>query len=95
MLEATGIIKSIEAPEQVTESFKKSRLVLELDSNTKYPQEVQFQLINKNCDLVNSFAEGQTVTVTFNLRGRKGHTRTGDEIYYNALDVYKIKLFTI
>ena len=67
MLQLTGRIIEISEVMQITESFKKCELVIKTDE--QYPQEIKFDLVNKNVELRNALQVGQDVIVSFNLRG--------------------------
>lgn len=75
--------------EQISDKFSKCDLVLRTDYSTQYPQEVLFQVVNKNCDQVDNLKHGDIVEVDFNLRGRKWE-KDGEVRWFNTLDAYKI-----
>lgn len=87
--EATGriILKGI--TQQVSEKFKKRQMVLEIVDGA-YTNYADFQLSQKNCDLLDRFNEGDTVRVQFNLKGRKWE-KDGKVSYFNSLDVYRVE----
>jgi hypothetical protein len=73
-LTATGRLHKKGETEQVTDSFRKRELVLEIEDG-KYTQTVPFELLQDRCPELDKFEEGQTVTVHFNLRGREWNGR--------------------
>lgn len=86
----TGTIKAIGEEEQITEKFKKREFVL-LTQNPDYPQTIIFQLVNKNCEKLDKFDEGETVEVFFNLKGREYVTTSNEVRYFNTLEAWNIK----
>jgi hypothetical protein len=52
----------------------------------KYPQSIQFQLMNDRIQEMDKFTMGEELEVTFDLRGREYNGK-----YYNTLNAYKIE----
>ena len=68
----TGAIISKLPPKQVSEKFKVQEFILIVGQpEDKYPQEVKFQLVNDNIDLLDFIQVNDVVEVTFDLRGRE------------------------
>ena len=66
-----AIINKLPA-KQVSEKFKVQEFILRVGQpEDKYPQEVKFQLVNDNIDLLDFIQVNDTVEVTFELRGRE------------------------
>ena len=82
-METKGTIKAIFDTQVVSDKFKKREFVITTED--KYPQDIMFQTTQDKCGLLNNFTEGQTVTVSFNLRGRESNGK-----YYNTLEAWKI-----
>ena len=78
-----GKIKSVGSTEQKSAKFSVRTFVLELEG--KYPELVEFQLVNDNTLLINPFSAGDEIEVEFNLKGREYNGRV-----YNSLQVWKI-----
>jgi hypothetical protein len=76
----------------VSEKFTKREFVL-TDNHPQYPQSINFQLSQGRCDIIDPYKVGETLTVTFNLRGRKHRKTDGTERVYNTLDAWKIQRF--
>lgn len=89
----TGVIKFIGDANQVSDKFKKREFVVtELsDKDSKYDQHIAFQLTQDKCDLINAFGTGQSVTVSFNLRGREWVSPQGETKYFNTLEAWRIE----
>lgn len=83
-LKITGTVFVIEQPVQVTEKLTKRNFVV--TTGDKYPETVAFELINDKCDLADAFAAGQSVEVSFNVRGREYNGK-----YYTNLSAWKIE----
>jgi len=82
-MEITGTIKLINDTEVISDKYKKRTFVI--TTTDKYPQDIQFQASQDKVDSLNGFKAGQSVTVSFNLRGREYNGK-----YYNSLDVWKV-----
>lgn len=81
---ASGKIEKIFDTEQKSESFQTREFVIEV-ADGRYPQMVKFQLVQDKCDLVDDYAEGDVVTVDFDLRGREWNGR-----YFTNLQAWRI-----
>ena len=89
----TGIIKHIGDTVQVSEKFQKREFVVtELsDKDPKYDQHISFQSTQDKCDMLSSFGNGQSVTVSFNLRGREWTSPQGEVKYFNTLEAWRVE----
>jgi hypothetical protein len=67
----SGKVLYVGMPIFFTDNMSKRLLVMEVWVNSKYKQEVPFDFVNENMDMVNNIREGDWVTVDFILRGRK------------------------
>jgi hypothetical protein len=81
--EIQGAIIKIFDKQIFGENFEKKEFVIRTQED--YPQEIKFETIQKTVALLDEFAEGDEVTVKFNIKGKeyKGN-------YYNNLSVWKI-----
>jgi single-strand DNA-binding protein len=88
--EATGYIVHIGQTTQISDTFKKRDLVIELPDG-QYPQQIKFQVTGDRTASLERFSEGEQVKVCFNLKGR-GYERKSDggRDWYLNLDVWKI-----
>jgi hypothetical protein len=75
---------------QVTDRFRKREFVLELESESRYPQYVMFQLTGDRCDVLEGFDKGHEVAVEFSLRGREWTSPKGETRFFNSLEVWSI-----
>lgn len=84
-----GRIVFIGQPKQVTDKFTLREFVLTNPDET-YPQEVKFQVSNKNCSLLDRFNVGDIVDVAFNLRGKRYQGKDGQPGWFTTVEAWKI-----
>lgn len=77
------ILKS--EPRQISEKFRVMDFVIETPDE-KYPQKVQFQVINDRIQEMDKYSLGKELEVSFDIRGREHNGK-----YYNSLNAYKIE----
>jgi hypothetical protein len=90
-MQIQGKIHATFDAEQVTQRFRKREFVLELESGSRYPQYVMFQLTGDRCEVLDGFAAGQEVKVEFSLRGREWTSPKGEVRYFNSLETWSIE----
>ena len=81
---ASGKIVKIFDTEQKSASFQAREFVIEV-ADGQYPQMVKFQLVQDKCTLVDEYAEGDVVTVEFDLRGREWNGK-----YFTDLQAWRM-----
>ena len=81
---ASGKIVKIFDTEQKSASFQAREFVIEV-ADGQYPQMVKFQLVQDKCTLVDEYAEGDVVTVEFDLRGREWNCK-----YFTNLQAWRM-----
>jgi hypothetical protein len=69
--------------------FRKRNLIIETDE--KYPQELCIEFTQDNTELLNTFKEGNNVTVEYNVRGRKWESPQGEIKYFTSIQGWKIE----
>jgi len=79
-----GKIKSVGQTEQKSDKFAVRTFVLEIEG--KYPEVIEFQLINNNTFIIDPYKVGDEIDVQFNLKGREHNGRV-----YNSLQAWKIE----
>lgn len=79
-----GKIKSVGQTEQKSDKFAVRTFVLEIEG--KYPEVIEFQLINNNTFIIDTYKIGDEIDVQFNLKGREHNGRV-----YNSLQAWKIE----
>jgi single-strand DNA-binding protein len=84
--QATGHIVQIKDAEQVSDKFTKREFAIKIDDGGKYDNFASFQAVQDRCSLLDNFAEGDEVTVHFDVRGREWQGR-----YFTNLQAWKIE----
>jgi hypothetical protein len=84
-----GKVKVVGSTVAISEKFSKREFVV-VDDTNMYPQDIQFQLTQDKCDLIDSLVIGDEVEVSFNLNGREWVNPKGESKFFNTLDVWKI-----
>jgi hypothetical protein len=77
------ILKS--EPRQISDKFRVMDFVIQTPDE-RYPQSIQFQVMNDRIQEMDKFIIGEEVEVTFDHRGREYNGK-----YYNTLNAYKIE----
>ena len=72
--------------------FKKREIVLELDGNPNYPDEVLFEATKDKCDELNALSIGDDIEVDINLKGRKWTSKEGVDKWFNTLSIWKFNV---
>ena len=80
-----GVLKVINPAVQVSEKFTKREFVLN-EPHDQYPQDILFQLTQKNVDVLDKFVEGQEVEVSFRIRGREYNSK-----YFNNIEAWRVE----
>ena len=90
-LTITGKIDKINATQQISDTFSKREFIIE--SGDKYPQFINFELVKDKVELIDNFKIGDSITVHFNVDGRKWtNPKTNEERCFNSLKAWKIEL---
>ena len=84
-----GKVKVVGSTVAINEKFSKREFVV-VDDTNMYPQDIQFQLTQDKCNLIDSLIIGDEVEVSFNLNGREWVNPKGESKFFNTLDVWKI-----
>ena len=85
-----GFIKRINPVEQITPTFSKCEVVILTDE--MYPQTIAVQFANTRIALLESFSEGQRVSISINLQGREWQDpKTGDVRYFTSVVGWRIE----
>jgi hypothetical protein len=93
-LEITGRLAVKNETQQIKESFKKRDFVLEISEEVNgktYTNFAQFQLVQNRCDILDGFNVGDTVKVSFNIKGNKWE-KDGKTNYITNLDAWRIEV---
>lgn len=81
----TGVLHVKYDSESKTDSFTVREFVLKFQDGN-YEQFAKFQLTQDRCELLDSYREGQEMTVHFNLRGREWQGK-----YFTTLNAWKLE----
>lgn len=81
--------KKTEVKEYGSNGFRKRELVITTDE--QYPQDIQIELHQDNCDLATLLKKDQTIEVSINVRGREWINPEGEAKYFNSLVGWKIE----
>lgn len=84
----TGIIIEIFPSQTFNKGFRKREFVIEVGD--KYPQKILFQLVQEKCDMLESYSVGDTVTVSFDIKGRDWTDKLGSVKYFTTLEAWRI-----
>ncbi|MEM0955153.1 MAG: DUF3127 domain-containing protein [Pseudomonadota bacterium] len=82
--ELTGKIKLIQEPQTFNSGFTKREMVVIVEDG-KYPQEINLEFVQDKIALLDNLQPGQTVTVSFDIRGREYNGR-----YFNNLQGWRV-----
>ena len=85
MYEAVGKIKLINEVQTFPSGFMKREFVV-TTAHDKYPQDLKFEVVKDKCAMLDSFEEGQDVTVAFDIRGNEYNGK-----YFVNLSCWKIQ----
>ncbi len=85
-IDLKGTIKVIYAEKVITENLKKVDMVVTIDENTEYPQDIVIQVLNTKIDLLKNFQSGFKVLVKCNIKGKAN----ADGKYFNQLNMWEI-----
>jgi len=86
--EITGILINVFSAQTFSKGFTKREFVIE--TTEKYSQKVVLQLVQDKCDMIDSYSIGDTVTVSFNVKGRDWVDNSGTVKYFNTLEAWRI-----
>lgn len=93
-LEVTGRLHTIFPTQQIKENFSKREFVLELTDESPtgmvFTNYASFQLINNSCSVIDQFQEGETVKVSFSIRGNRWE-RDGVVKYITNLNAWRVE----
>ncbi|WP_276132952.1 DUF3127 domain-containing protein [Polluticoccus soli] len=92
-LEVTGKLLVKYDAQQVNDRFKKREFVLELAEEINgnvYTNYAKMQLVQQKCDILDRFNEGDSVKVSFNIKGNRWE-RDGKVNFITNLDAWRIE----
>jgi len=87
-MEIKGKLISKEETQTFSEKFSKRAFVIE--TQEKFPQQVQLEMVNDNCALLDGVNIDDLLTCELNIRGRKWTSPDGVDKYFNTLVCWKM-----
>jgi single-stranded DNA-binding protein len=84
MYEATGKIKVIYETQSFPSGFSKREFVV-TTADSKYPQDLKFEVVKDKCTILDNYKEGADVVVNFDVRGNEYNGK-----YYVNLSCWKL-----
>lgn len=90
--EIEGKLFNKSAVQEVSASFKKQEFVIEVENerNPDWNDFVKFQLTQDRCGLVEAMEIGESIKVSFNIRGRKWE-KDGQVSYFTNLEAWRVE----
>lgn len=89
-MEVQGKIKMIDETKTYgNNGFRKREVVITTEE--QYPQHILVEFVQDKCDLLNNYAEGQSVKISINLRGREWTNPQGETKYFNSVQGWRIE----
>ena len=85
MHQLSGTVKEIFNEQTFDSGFNKREFVI-TDEAEKYAQDIKFECVKENVDLVNKLSKGDRIKVTFDIRGREWQGK-----YFVNLVAWKIE----
>jgi hypothetical protein len=86
--ELTGVISDIMPVQTFAKGFRKREFVIRTED--KFPQKILFSLVQEKCDMLDSYGTGDTVTVSFEVKGREWSDNSGTVKYFNSLEAWRL-----
>ena len=87
-MKISGQIIHIGQLEVMTEKFKKREFVIQTEG--KFPQEIQVQVTQDRCDLLNNLKFGDIIDASINIRGRSWTSKEGVKKWFNSIEAWSI-----
>lgn len=89
-MELQGKIKLIgETQTFGSNGFRKRELVITTEE--QYPQSIMVEFTQDKSDLLNTYAVGQNVKISINIRGREWTNPQGEVKYFNSINGWRIE----
>lgn len=85
MYQSSGTIKLINDTQTFPSGFSKREFVVTTSAD-KYPQDLKFEVVKEKTALLDQYAVGQPVTVSFDIRGNEYNGK-----YYVNLSAWKLE----
>lgn len=90
-MQIKGKVHELFPEQQVTDTFKKQEIVIEIADNPQYPEYVKFEALNDRTSLISDLTAGDSVEIDFNLKGKPWTNKEGKKQYFNQLVIWRVK----
>ena len=90
-MQIIGKLIEVMETQQVSEKFSKREFIVEYATNPEYPEQIKFQLNNKNIELINQYSVGDEIEVHFNLTGKPWTNKDGETTYFTSLNAWRLQ----
>ncbi len=84
-----GVVLEIFDTKEHKNDFKTRELVIKTEE--QYPQELLFQFVNKMTGVLENYAIGEMVEISYNLRGSSWTQQDGTKRWFNTLQGWRIE----
>ena len=84
------VMKAVNVSKTGSEFMKREFVVKYIEDKPEYPQLIKFELIKDRCSLADELQQGDKVTVSYNLQGRKWTSPQGEDKYFTTLQAWRI-----
>ena len=88
-MELSGTIYRLSEAQDISEKFRKREVVIKTDD--RYPQTIPVEFVQDRIDLLNSYSEGQQVTISINIRGREWTSPKGEVKFFVSVQGWRIQ----
>ncbi|NCG43922.1 MAG: DUF3127 domain-containing protein [Proteobacteria bacterium] len=88
-MELSGTIYRLSEAQDISEKFRKREVVIKTDD--QYPQTIPVEFVQDRIDLLNSYSEGQQVTISINIRGREWTSPKGAVKFFVSVQGWRIQ----
>ena len=84
------VMEAVNVSKTGSEFMKREFVVKYIEDKPEYPQLIKFELIKDRCSLADELQQGDKVTVSYNLQGRKWTNSKGEDKYFTTLQAWRI-----
>ena len=88
IMKVSGQIIHLGQLEILSDKFKKREFVIQTEG--KFPQEIQLQVTQDKCDLLNNLKHGDIIDASINIRGRSWTSKEGVKKWFNSIEAWSI-----
>lgn len=91
-MQLTGKLVQSTKVEQISETFKKTNVIIQTEYDSQYPQEICVEVHNDNIAKLKEAGvkAGDVVALDCNLRGKKYSKEGQDDRWFNTIVMWKI-----